>query len=73
MKSLKKLPPEIVVEQSKKIAQASITPPSAYPMRSDPILQELWAIKAQLNKEAHYDAATLLRNAQRVVNNMRAA
>jgi hypothetical protein len=45
---------------------------AAQPMRNDPILQELWAIKAELNQEAHYDAATLLRNAQRVVAGMRA-
>lgn len=31
-------------------------PSDSYPLlgKKDPILQELWAIKAQLNKDSHY-------------------
>jgi hypothetical protein len=32
--------------------------------RRDPILEELWAIKAEINKEAGYDVKRLLADAQ---------
>lgn len=73
MKTLKNLPHTISDTPATSRSQAENTTSSAHPMRSDPILQELWAIKAAINKEANYDAATLLRSAQSVVNGMRAA
>jgi hypothetical protein len=33
-------------------------------LSTDPILAELWAIKAQMNREANYDIATLANNAR---------
>jgi hypothetical protein len=57
----------------KRLSEGTSIPTSAHTMRHDPILQELWAIKAEINKEAHYDVATLLRNAQSVVKGMRSA
>jgi hypothetical protein len=41
-------------------AQAAIN----MPMRQDPILQELWDIKAELNKKANYDVGQVLANAR---------
>jgi hypothetical protein len=41
--------------------------------RQDPILAELWAIKARLNREARYDPAVLMRNIKRMANAFRAA
>jgi hypothetical protein len=32
-------------------------------VRRDPILEELWAVKAQINKEAGYDVKRLLADA----------
>ena len=32
-------------------------------MRHDPILEELWAVKAQLNAQANYDVKRLLAEA----------
>ena len=37
--------------------------PSPTPMRHDPILEELWAVKAQLNAQANYDVKRLLAEA----------
>jgi hypothetical protein len=34
------------------------------PRPLDPILAELWAIKAKLNKQANYDVTTLIEQAQ---------
>ena len=38
-------------------------PTPALPMRHDPILAELWAVKAQINAEANYDVKRLLDDA----------
>lgn len=46
---------------------AITTPVPAYPRRTDPILQELWDTKAQLNREAGYDVSKLLANARKTV------
>jgi hypothetical protein len=73
MKSLKNSASAVLPKSQKRLAKGTSTSASAHPMRHDPILQELWAIKAEINKEAHYDVATLLRNAQSVVKGMRAA
>jgi hypothetical protein len=73
MKSLKKSASAALPKSDKPLRKGAAMPASAHPMRHDPILQELWAIKAEINKEAHYDVATLLRNAQSVVKGMRAA
>jgi hypothetical protein len=35
-----------------------------YTPAKDPILQELWQIKADLNREANYDLAQLAKNAR---------
>ncbi len=71
MKPLKTTPSVILTKPATRNS-ATTTAASAHPMRTDPILQELWAIKSVLNKEANYDAATLLRSAQNVVNGLRA-
>jgi hypothetical protein len=41
--------------------------------RQDPILAELWVVKARLNREARYDPAILMRNIKRMANAFRAA
>jgi hypothetical protein len=73
MKSLKSSTSAELPKLEKRQSKGASVPASAHRMRHDPILQELWAIKAEINKEAHYDVATLLRNAQSVVKAMRAA
>jgi hypothetical protein len=40
--------------------------------RHDPILEELWAVKAQLNAAANYDVKRLLEDARDSVAKMRA-
>ncbi len=37
--------------------------PGTRPMRHDPILEELWAVKARLNVQANYDVRRLLADA----------
>ncbi len=37
--------------------------PGTRPMRHDPILEELWAVKARLNAQANYDVKRLLADA----------
>jgi hypothetical protein len=46
--------------------QVDFTPPpmpGSKHMRHDPILAELWAVKAQLNAQANYDVKRLLADA----------
>ncbi len=68
MKTLKTAPSVILTKPATRKNAATTIAASAYPMRNDPILRELWAIKAVINKEANYKPATLLRRAQSVVN-----
>jgi len=42
---------------------ASSPMPVFKPMRHDPMLAELWAVKAQLNAQANYDVKRLLAEA----------
>jgi hypothetical protein len=46
--------------------------PPATRRRHDPVLAELWAIKAQINAEAGYDVKQLLANAHQAVLAMKA-
>jgi hypothetical protein len=72
MKRLKTAPSVFLTKPATRKCPSATSTASANPVRNDPILQELWAIKTAINKEANYDAATLLRSAQSVVNEMRA-
>lgn len=73
MKTLKTASSVILTKPATRKSPPATTIPSARPIRNDPILQELWAIKAVINKEANYDAATLLRRAQNVVSGVQAS
>ena len=72
MKTLKNATPIALTQHAAPKNAPNATTTSAYPMRIDPILQELWAIKAAINKEANYDAATLLRSANIVASKYQA-
>jgi len=47
--------------------------PVAPRQRRDPVLAELWEIKAQMNAQAGYDVKLLLKNAHQQVLAMKAA
>ena len=47
--------------------------PNAPRQRHDPVLAELWEIKAQMNAQAGYDVRRLLENAHQQVLAMKAA
>lgn len=47
--------------------------PDATHQRHDPVLAELWEIKARMNAEAGYDVKQLLANAHKEVQAMKAA
>jgi hypothetical protein len=70
MKTVKNAKPIVLIQHAPPNNAPKATTTSAHPMRNDPILQELWEIKAEINKEANYDAATLLRYAQIAVNDL---
>jgi hypothetical protein len=54
-------------------ADATRPVPVAPRQRRDPVLAELWEIKAQMNAQAGYDVRVLLENAHQQVLNMKAA
>ena len=54
-------------------AYATSPVPVAPRQRRDPVLAELWEIKAQMNAQAGYDVRLLLENAHQQVLAMRAA
>ena len=52
---------------------ATTAVPVALRQRRDPVLAELWEIKAQMNAQADYDVRLLLENAHQQVLAMKAA
>ena len=51
----------------------TVTQPTTLRHRRDPILAELWEIKAAMNAEANYDVKQLLENAHKTVDAMKVA
>jgi hypothetical protein len=54
-------------------AHATLPVPVAPRQKHDPVLAELWEIKAQMNAQAGYDVKRLLENAHQQVLDMKAA
>jgi hypothetical protein len=54
------------------ITPAILAEAPVFKRRRDPILEELWAVKAQLNAAANYDVKRLLEDARDSVAKMRA-
>ena len=54
-------------------AAATSAVPVALRQRHDPVLAELWQIKAEMNAQAGYDVRQLLENAHQQVLAMKAA
>jgi len=54
-------------------ADATSAVPVALRQRHDPVLAELWQIKAEMNAQAGYDVRQLLENAHQQVLAMKAA